>query len=296
MRQLIRGGQVEWVASLPPGARVLTGGKAYGDAQSLREQEEYKRALEGYGMNRAGFAQTEENANVQWKNQRDAALFSNLSEEQVVDTANQQSQYKVGEENRQRQAEAEQVNEANLFKWTQDAIDAGKPQTHVGPYGVTTTYPDGRPPTFDRTRPEPGGEASDPLKRLKLLEDLEGPAGKVAQYANLSQLAVDTGNDRLVTDEIMKDVFAGGYGKNVFPKEYDTIAQEERKAIDAAYPYLQLQKPAEYATMVDQAVQNRMREIVAQEGANHEWIQRAAGLGVTGAQVFLQLAHPEEVE
>ena len=286
------GGVGRLIAAWGKGA---TGGKAYSDAQSLREQEEYKRALEGYGMDRAGFAQTEENANVNWNNLRDETMFSNLTDEQVVDVKNQQGQFATTERNRQRQAEADQVNEENIYKWTQDALEAGQSQTHIGPYGVTTVHPDGRV-DFQRTRPEPGGEAADPLKRLKLLEGLEGPAGKVAQYANLSQLAVDSGNDRLVTDEIMKDVFAGGYGKGVFPKEYDEIAQAERKAVDTAYPYLQLQKPAEYATMVDQAVKNRMMEIVAQPGASHEWIQRAAGLGVTGAQVFLQLAHPEEVE
>ncbi len=287
------GGVGRLIAAWGKGA---TGGKAYGDAQTLREQEEYKRSLEGYGMNRAQFAQTEENANVNWKNLRDQTLFSNLSDEQVVDVKNQQSQFATGEGNRERAAEADIVNEANLFKWQQDAIDEGKPQVNVGPYGVTTTYPDGRPPKWEPTRPDltGSGGANDPLKRLKLLEDLEGPAGKVAQYANLAQLAVETGNDNLITDEIMKDVFAGGYGEGVFPQEYDTIRKEEAKKIDAAYPYLQLQKSAEYATMVEQAVQNKMREIVAQEGANHDWIVRAAGLGVTGAQVFLQLAHPEE--
>ena len=58
-------------------------------------------------------------------------------------------------------------------KWTQDAIDAGKPQTHVGPYGVTTVNPDGSV-QFQRTRPEPAGEANNPIKQMKLLEELKG--------------------------------------------------------------------------------------------------------------------------
>ena len=92
----------------------------------------------------------------------------------------------------------------------------------------------------------------------------------------------------------MTDVFAGGYGKGVFPKEYDEIRKEETKNINAAYPYMQLQDSKGHTAMVEQAVQNRMRELVAQEGASHDWIQRAAGLGVVGAQVFLQLAHPKK--
>jgi hypothetical protein len=187
------------------------------------------------------------------------------------------------------------VNDENLYKWRQEAYAAQQPVRKVTAKGtVVTINPDG---SVDyNLSGEQGAGGQNETQQLKTMSEIKGDPGEIANYEYLIHRSKESGNDNFVTDRILSDVFTKGLGADVFPQS-KVIREAVEQEINAKQPTLNYNKPLEYNALVDQEVANEMRKVIASPNADpnadpDEWIRRAAGLGVIGAQMFLLEAHP----
>jgi len=284
------GGVGRLIAAWGKGA---TGGKAFADASDLAEQKTYQQEQRGYAGDRAGFAQTEENARTDWANRAGEVGYKNRAEEQGAAYQTEVGEYETTQKNRASQADANVANDANLYKWRQEAYDAQQPVYKDTDKGLLTIYPDGGH-TFE-SYDEPGAGGQNATQRLKTMSEIKGDPGEMANYEYLIRRSKETGNDNFVTDRILTEVFTKGLGMDVFPQSA-VIREAVEQDIDTKYPTLRDFKPTEHKTLVDQEVANQMRRVIATPDATGEtpqdWIRTAAALGVVGAQMFLLEARP----